>query len=85
MSSLFLEIETSEDVLESFRAIPAALIISFGHSEILTQTPSIKKSFFENTFELSRTLFKTDSCRLMRQNGTYGIALFQMLLSRKAL
>ena len=36
MSSLFLEIETSEDVLESFRAIPAALIISFGHSEILT-------------------------------------------------
>ena len=35
MSSLFLEIETSEDVLESFRAIPA-IIISFGHSEILT-------------------------------------------------
>ena len=53
MSSLFLEIETSEDVLESFRAIPAALIISFGHSEILTLEPS-KKSVFENIFQLSK-------------------------------
>lgn len=84
MSSLFLEIETSEDVLESFRAIPAALIISFGHSEILTQEPS-KKSFFENIFQLSKILLKTDSCRLMKQNRIYGIALFEMLLSRKAL